>query len=779
MDLKAYQSQIKELIPLRQTPDFNELLDKILFGESNSDKFLIKMEINRLAKPCQRLIDLRDKVTEACTLFEIEGTKHYLTKATIPVLKDNIALYGLYTVGAFEAVHEFVSLQKSKLNKQNEIKKPKQTTKEQCEYLTLSQKNKRGAPRMFFVSEVLAETNDGLRFKAYTSNISVTGVKIKLEDDIRLANDELVSITFTGLALEYHDKVLSQAIQYRLVKQENDIDNHSYFYLNYHDSNDTFKSFISDFIRINQYKYKIDVHYYYQLAKISALKHSYLNGMAVLPIYLNEQSPTPLLFTLNNNTNNKISDAWQCDQIDQLPLLFDELRFVKLIAQMSKQQATTVYTFTHNVQGKQYFLSATEEELLEKGLKQLFINCGRSKVSWRVYHLTLRPLKYTSSTEQDITEPTPAIFKKVTHLATLQQLTKAYPFDINTKLDNNDVNQLNQFVHRASDSKAKSKSFTLFSKERRKEERYLYKSEVKITDKKNNFSGHLIDFSLSGLKVKLKQISAFPIGAVLKISFTELQKISKSYPLKELKYRVIKTSPSNILHLQVCQKKSLEICQHFFSTLVKNNEKHFTCIPLQGAKQPTSKHLVDIAEESFLNAVFFISKIANKPTIKFSAIDSIHHSLHKLFSLKSDTPYELNFYPLANNQLYERLVIEQFKDSEEKMVRKEALIYVNVVRNSEGKWHIESFLDDDFNSEKAKVNFIKESQFTGGFYALHYRLTSLPSVDINTIKSEIRAISRFAIHLTKKLEEELKAVEGMIEITDRTEEIINAVNNRS
>ena len=60
MDLTAYQSQIKELIPLRNSPEYNDMLDKILFGESNSDKFLIKMEVSRLTTPCQRLIDLRE-----------------------------------------------------------------------------------------------------------------------------------------------------------------------------------------------------------------------------------------------------------------------------------------------------------------------------------------------------------------------------------------------------------------------------------------------------------------------------------------------------------------------------------------------------------------------------------------------------------------------------------------------------------------------------------------------------------------------------------------------
>ncbi|WP_022941005.1 PilZ domain-containing protein [Psychromonas hadalis] len=776
MDLKAYQSQIRELIPLRNEPDFNELLNKILFGESNSDKFLIKMELSRLAKPCQRLLDIRDKVTEPCEIFEQDKLKHHLTKPTIKVLQKSIKLYGLYTVGAFEAVHEFIATQKNALKKRQITRKKVVKREEQCELLTLSQKNKRGAPRMFFVSDITVTLNDGKTITAQTSNISSTGLKIKLSDSLHISNETLLNITFTGLALEYHDQVLKEQVRYQLVKQENDSEEQRYFYLNYIDDNKCFNSFISEFIRLNQYKYKIDVHYYYQLAKVSALKYNYLAQMNSLPLYLDAQAPSPFLFSLKNNSNKVLLNEWHCGGIDQLSYLFHELRFIKLLAHTLSN--TTVYTFTHTVKGKLYFLSATEEELNEKGLKQSFINYGRSKSSWRVYHLTLAPYQYQPSNRYDITESVPSLFKRVTHIATLQRLSKAYPFTIKTKLDKKDVNQLNQFVHRPENNTAPASVFSLFSDEQRKEARYLYASKLSVSDGKNSYNGHLVDFSHSGLKIKLEQITAFSNTTKLTIDLTELQKISKKYPLSDLHYKVIKTGANNIFHLQVCDKKTLDTCEHFFSLLVKNNAKHFTCIPLKEHKQPSLKHLVEIAEESFINCIFFLSKLSGRPKITFSAIDIADHPLHKLFSLYSDNHNELNYYPLVNNQLYERLVIQPFKESEGGLLNKEALIYIKAVKKSDQPWEISSFLDEDFNSEQEKINFIKESQFNATFYALHYRLTSLASIDLSSIKSEIRTISRFAIHLTKKLEDELCAINAMIEITDRTADIIKTVDNK-
>lgn len=778
MDLKAYQSQIIELISLRNEPDFNELLNKVLFGESASDKFLIKMELSRLAKPCQRVLDIRDKVTEPCKLFEQEKMKHYLTKETNKVLQDNIHLYGRYTIGAFEAVHEYITQQKNKQNTKKILVKPPIAKKDQCELLILSQKNKRTAPRMFFVSEVTITLDDGRSFNAHTSNISLTGAKIKLKNDIHINNESTLTVTFNGLDDEYHDSALKEAIDYQLIKQEEDADENRYFFLNYIGDNKQFITFLRKFIRLNQYKYKIDVYYYYQLAKISALKQSYLSQMNSLPIYLDVHASSPFLFALKNAVNQQLLNEWHCEGIAQLPLFFHELRFIKLVAHMKNQQSTTIYTFTHTVKGKQYFLSASEQELVEKGLKQTFINYGSSKDNWRVYHLTLSAYQYIPSNDYDITEPAPTTFEKITHVATLQRLTHHYPLYIDKNVNNDQVNRLNQFVHRHENGASTTQIFTLLSDEHRKEERYQYSSHLSVSDKKNHYNGKIIDFSYSGLKIKLEQISAFSTSTILSINLIELQKISKKYPLSDLSYKVVKTGANNILHLQVSNQKTLDICQQFFSILVKNNAKHFTCRPLKEQKQPTVNHLIEIAEESFLNAVFFISKIASRHKISFSAIDVPNHSLLSLFSLNSDNKKEINYYPIANNQLYERLVMQTLsvQSNTQTPLTKEALIYIRVTKDNTADWKITSFLDEDFKTDKEKVTFIKESQFNATFYALHYRLITLPRINLQSIKHEMRSISRFAAHLTKKLERELHAVEAMIEITDRTTDIMTAIN---
>ena len=775
MDFKNYQSQIKELIALRNQPDFNDLLNKILFGESSSDKFLIKMELNRLAKPSRRIIDLRDSMPlKECQVYQHGNMKHYLTASAINVLQNNIKLYGQYTEGVVEAVYLHLAQQKEK-QKNQQINTQPEESRNQCELLQLAQQNKRAAARMFFVSEVQLFTADGKILRAHTSDISASGIKIKLLEYIDLYEQESLKVNFQGLQKEYHEPLLAEQIRYNIVKQTDEGDAH-YLYLMYADQKDKFTVFLSEFIKSNRYKYKIDASYYYQLAKVRSLKNIYIAQMHTLPIYLNSSAPSPFLFALKNSANKQIINEFSCNGINQFPLLFNELRLTKLLAYARKNTISTLYCFTHSSKDKEYFLSATEDELQEKGLKGLFIGYGSTKPSWRIYHLTINECQYQENRSYSICESMPEEFLQTSHIATLQPLAAPLPFTVNQAINKKDLNQINQFIHRAT-APQEAPVFTLFSKEQRKEPRYLYRSQIMLTSEDNKYSGEILDFSCSGLKIKLEQLAILPPESEITINLFELQKISSAFAISSLHYKVVRTTTPRTLHLQVSNIKTLDICTQFFSLLVKNNPNHFEQLPLIANKQPSSARLNEMSENAFINCIFFVGKEGGRAKIKIAAIDNTTHPLHKLFAMGCDNKTELNYYPLINNNLYERLIALPFKNDPPGKIYKEALIYVKAYQYAKKKWLINSFLSSDFKTEQEKIHFIKQSQEEGHFYALHYRLSSIEDDKLNSIQAEIRAISRVAGHLKKKLEAELNDINAMIEVTDRTAAILQALPN--
>ena len=69
-----------------------------------TERFLLKMELKRLASPCTRLVDLRGHVDGECRGFEHENRTHYLDDIAIGVFEEAVNNYGNYTFGVYEAV---------------------------------------------------------------------------------------------------------------------------------------------------------------------------------------------------------------------------------------------------------------------------------------------------------------------------------------------------------------------------------------------------------------------------------------------------------------------------------------------------------------------------------------------------------------------------------------------------------------------------------------------------------------------------------------------------
>lgn len=775
MDIKDYSPQIKVLIPLRNEPDFSELLNNILFGETNSDKFLIKMELNRLTQPCVRVIDFRDKVSDKISHFTHQQLTHYLPTYAITAFQEAIGLYGDYTVGAYESLFAYIQKIKQQKIIQTNVKKTPNNSPNITESIQLNNHNKRAAARMFFVSPVIITLENGNKYDASTANISESGLKIKLTDNIHCLNDENVQIAFVGLSKEYLNTAINgKNISYRVIKQKQENNAH-YFYLSIAPNNLKFIDFTKMFIRTNQYKYKIDVYYYFQLARENALKKSCLMAMNTLPIYLDENSPFPILFILKNTRNKEISADWQSNNANQFPSLFGELRLTKLLKFAKTKATTTLYSFSHTSNGVEYMLSATEEELSCQNLKHLFIEYGQTKQNWRRYHLTLQAYTYKANKKYELTALQPSSFNKITHIATLTQLSSDELVERNTSQEKPNLNLLNQFVHREKESQLPL-IYDLFPDELRKEARYGYHSPITLEENEFRYSGNILDFSYSGLKIKLDKNIILVKRSLIKIDFTDLQKLSKKFPLVNLEYRVIESSGNNTYHLQVASRESFIAVYQFFSLLVKNNPTHFKIIPLKSRQQPVASRLHEVAEASLNNALFFITSGNGKPKLSYSSIAPMALSLQQLFGFGCHTYKEHNHIAISNNQLLDRLLFIPLRQAVNDELQFEKMIYVKKMKGFDNKLSVSSYLDEDFSSLDSKRQFIAEHKQRGELQILHYRLSLIKTPDLSAIKSEIRIISRFAIHLTKRIEEELLAVNAMIEIIDRTEHILSSNN---
>ena len=125
-------------------------------------------------------------------------------------------MYGGYTIGAYEQVLDYV--QKIKQQSTEATQEISTNTNQNItENIQLNNHRKQTTAPMFFVSKKEITFEDGVVYQATTSNISISGLKIKLLEPRSHLDGQFIQVSFTTLSKEYKDKAITdQKINYRL-----------------------------------------------------------------------------------------------------------------------------------------------------------------------------------------------------------------------------------------------------------------------------------------------------------------------------------------------------------------------------------------------------------------------------------------------------------------------------------------------------------------------------------------------------------------------------------
>ena len=103
-DFSKYQKIVEQFRGNVLKSDFETNFSAMTQHIPKTERFLLKMELKRLAAPCTRLIDLRGHVDGECRSFEHDDRLHFLDDIAIKVYQENITFYKGYTFGVYEAV---------------------------------------------------------------------------------------------------------------------------------------------------------------------------------------------------------------------------------------------------------------------------------------------------------------------------------------------------------------------------------------------------------------------------------------------------------------------------------------------------------------------------------------------------------------------------------------------------------------------------------------------------------------------------------------------------
>ncbi|XOV81319.1 MAG: PilZ domain-containing protein [Aestuariibacter sp.] len=810
-----YSEIIEQLKSYVNEPDFAQTLLDVAKDLPKPKVFLLKMELKRIARPCKKIIDLREKVESTCSPVEYEGLTHYLDDLAQEVFDKQFRIFGRYTVGVYEAVYptningDFVrdsDPQEEKKRRLQEARKARQVADSgEINYTVplfqFADAEHRNEERMNFISPVELEAPDKTMLKATTIDISVNGIQVKTLQEHEFKFDDRFFVYFRGLEKEFSlDR--KKGISYRVVKYEKTKEDHRIaFQRDVTAPDDKFDGFMRNFIKGNKARYKVNIDNTLHAIKSKTYEQYYVPYFTSLPIYIEKVSkeyrPTYIL----NNDNNRDAVYYWTDEDNHIVLgqVLNDRRINELLENPIRE--TYLFCFNHVRDGKVYFYSATEEELERSRVaKNPFFGFGSRKASWRVFKLQIepvnaqeecfRPLSVPDDVSEDIrkinTPPSSTLMAKIQNISYVLLMTNVADALSTLAYQRRSVGQehltaLQDFAHPKIDKHLPIAMHRFKYQNLRNEVRYQLRTKVVIRQQKLLYEGITEDVSTGGLSIELSKKFMGEKNTVVGISFPDLQENTTEFQLKNLPYEIRNVSSDRI----VIKLKTFTPSNHqgphvgsvFFDGLIKSNRNSLR-MENEGDDDSSSgigEALRNIYCSNVLNIAFFMSKEGSRFYPNAMTEPNSHHRLKNLFAYGVYKPgEEMNSFPLfAADGRFKTFIEDNLKrlKAESAPVMRELFIrYKPDEKNPEEA--IKCKFSEQFRNDHDRRSFIVEAIGDGRFYAVKLIMSRTGRPDQEILRTELGYVSVYAAHKAKAIEEELWKIAGAGDIIDITDEAV-------
>lgn len=804
-DLQEYVGVIDRMKSLLNSADFDQVFGLLTSDIPKSKQFLLKMELKRMAQPCNYFIDLRGHVDGDVKPYEYKGKTHYMDNNAIKVFENGLKQYGGYTLGLYEEVRNTENnfrvmhrketeervknaLQQSSSGKNHddEDNLPPQV----ADIISFGSYTTRRDERMNYAIEVEIELNKQ-RITASTSDLSVSGCKVKLTKPVKVNAGTELKLYFTGLEQEFM-LGLTDGVMYKVVDTESQGQNHYLRLQRLQDGNEQqFADFLQKFITGNKRRYKVNLDSVCQSMRTKGYEQFYLPRLGSLPVFIAVKDGQPMpMFALTTEYNRSI---WHYFLDEQHQAIFDSLLFAKrlkqLLQQSGEEKSVILYCFTHAAKGKLFFYSATSEELAaSEQLKQVFLGFGASKPSWRIFHCKLLRTA-TTMADMLVTVPEQYMFKP----AVTAPLVKSLLQDIRYIASLTDISNINssfwyqsyqvnqqqlqllaQFGHKKRAGIPYCEAIPAQYVNLRSESRYLYKTTVMLNgpQSQTELRGHSRDFSSKGLQIETALPVRFNKGDIVLLRLPDMQKISNRYSLSELPYEVMAVSKSHtVMNLRAAETDEPHVGRLFFQQLIQSNRAKLT----PAEESPKYPGLAPALRNMYLNGqnsfALFLHRKGIRYDINTVAKTSDAHSLYQLLKLQHHSD-GIDLSLILRNNAASLHFAQQLKQMKRFDSAKSYELFIALPDDSAtADTTPDCRYDYEFSTEQLKQQFVLNALQQGSLFCFRLALSRTGRPDTEYIAAEMNYISTYAIHKAKQLEEELWSVAGVIDIIDISQEI--------
>ena len=802
-DFKKYKKIIDKLCDQVASRNFDGLFAAATKSLSNKERFLLKMEIKRLATPCTRLIDLRGHVDGECKAFEHENRRHYLDDVALEVFQQQVERYGGYTVGVYEATTNTennyrVIYEKEKQQRLlNGNQKDEETEKEQysAAFYRLGQYFDRCEKRLNYAVALYITLSDGSGFDSVTVDLSVHGCSFRVKEVMQFTLEQTVYIKFTGFneLFPQGEHTLYQYTIKNIEPHEKDFFIGAERVIQDELSDKTFSDFLTTFIEENKRRYKVNLDNTIDAVKTRAFEQFILPRSNELPVFL-EKSTQGLLprYILKSNNNDSIFQYWQDEQQHStLDALITGQRLLYLKKYQDINKHLLVFSFIHRFEGKVFFYTADEIQLKKDPLlMQHYLAFAASKSSFTISSIALQtvdidkaqPCYALSAFEQEryeyLKQPLPKdtndTLKKLPYLVVVKDITEQANKAVyhGYQYDETYVRQLKKYGHKRAEQPIIVDDIMLDYTEKRQESRYYYPTVTALKKADISREGVLNDFSVSGLKITLEQATSLKKDDIVYVSFPKLQKMSSSYKLIDVPYVVLRVSASRkIINLKVLNEGKAHTGRQFFQLFISQNKDQLTLQEGTSDCPALLKTLRNIYGASKNMPSLIFQSSGSRYKVDKLACSNETHSLLKIMKTLSVDKDKYNLYPLFAHPETMNILTNSLKKLPRNAMAKTYKVYLAINMHAPQINQIVTIrLAQDFKNQQAVDAFIKQTLTKGDFYSVMIKLSRVSEPCIDYLAPELNYITSYAIHHGKQLEREIWSVAGIAQLFDVTNE---------
>jgi c-di-GMP-binding flagellar brake protein YcgR len=628
------QFVVKHFKRSRLSSDAKELVTEIVVENSDTGRFLHRMEDSRLTRPCFQTIDMRDRVAGECCRYAFNDRIHYLDEISLQMFEQGLrANAGVFTVGTFEAImggaHTLQAQQSScehadrrhRESQQRRLERAQASAREpggedielsaaappadteNAQMLPLGYFRKRVHPRLLYACPVTLE-HANERNQGISRDISVSGLRVHVKGLTALRVGQDISVSFRDLPT-VSGEADAERVPYRIVSIEvREAETAVCLQRTQLHKPTGFSKRIETMIEQHQRKYKLDPEDEYQSVLSWLYERSYTQSTSQVPLYVERTEAGELCVqAVAMSESNAQLLRFFCTDADNYN--FTPLCLPQRLRQLDAGGSYVLAMYRQRGEHDHCMRihSAADIEYGDTGKFQRFVAYALQQAEHCIVKVHAGAVPALAIADKKIDEVSQRLqYKSETQMmelrARLQRLRLVGCmvdmtgfFSTAVKLRGGlgdtdllawvggELRRLNsgEVIERAelADEFLRPDLIRFGYVERRREDRYLAETRVEIRLAEKSFNGMSKDISTRGMRIQLEQQADVKPGTTLRVGLVSLQQKKSATNLMDIPYRVVNTCESEtgtVLMLERILGGKQEGLKEFFVELITKNQ---------------------------------------------------------------------------------------------------------------------------------------------------------------------------------------------------------------